>query len=178
MEKITIQQDDRLLDYLDGKLSGAEAAMLKNELEKSTVLKERLEELRLVHSLLNTSTLSEPSSNFTHRVMRGLDRAPSITSAISPRNGLILLCGILVATGITVLLIMGGSFDVLSNPIKVDDLNLPKEIVNQSLPSFNVSGKTLMKFLVVLNLGLAFLVLDRTVLKPFFGKKHNHQSSF
>src|SRR6478609_5467354 len=114
MEKITQQQDDRLLDYLDGKLSGAEAAMLKNQLEQSAALNQRLEELRAVHTLLSNSTLVEPSKNFTQFVMNNLDKVPVRTSTLSPRNGLILLCGILVATGITILLLATGSFDVLS----------------------------------------------------------------
>ncbi len=176
MEKITIQQDDRLLDYLDGKLSGAEAAMLKNQLEQSIALKQRLEELRLVHSLLSATSLAEPSKNFTQRVMNNLDHVPAKSNTLSPRNGLILLCGIIVASAITVLLLVTGSFDVMSKPIAIDAIRLPKEIVNQSLPSFSFSGKTLMKLLIVLNLGIAFLVLDRTVLKPYFGRKHRTES--
>ena len=176
MEKITQQQDDRLLDYLDGKLSGTEAAMLKNQLEQSVALKHRLEELRMVHTLLSTSALVEPSKDFTQFVMGNLDKVPVRANTLSPRNGLMLLCGILVATGITILLLASGSFDVLSAPIQMESLKLPKEILNQSLPTFSVSGKTLMKILVILNIGLAFLVLDRTVLKPYFGRKHRSQS--
>jgi len=176
MEKITQQQDDRLLDYLDGKLPGAEAAMLKNQLEQSPVLKQRLEELRDVHTLLSSSTLAEPSGNFTQFVMNNLDKVPARASTLSPRNGLILLCGILVATGITILLLATGSFDVLSAPIQLESLKLPKEMITPSLPAFSVTGKTMMKILVILNIGLAFLVLDRTVLKPYFGRKHRSQS--
>jgi hypothetical protein len=176
MEKITQQQDDRLLDYLDGKLSGAEAAMLKNQLEHSPVLKQRLEELTDVHTLLSNSTLAEPSRNFTQFVMNNLDKVPARANTLSPRNGLILLCGILVATGITILLLATGSFDILSTPIQMESLKIPKEIMNQSLPSISVTGKTMMKILVILNIGLAFLVLDRTVLKPYFGRKHRTPS--
>jgi hypothetical protein len=176
MEKVTQSQDDRLLDYLDGKLSGAEAAMLKNQLEQSAVLKQRLEELRVIHTLLSTSRLAEPSKNFTQFVMNNLDKVPARGNTLSPRNGLILLCGILVATGVTILLLATGSFDILSAPIQVESLKLPKEIVTPALPAFSVTGKTMMKLLVMLNIGLAFLVLDRTVLKPYFGKKHRSQT--
>jgi len=176
MEKITQKQDDRLLDYLDGKLSGAEAAMLKNQLEQSGSLNQRLEELRQVHALLAKSTLVEPSKDFTQFVMNNLDKVPARASTLSPRNGFILLCGILVATGITILLLATGSFDVLGNPIQLESLKLPKEIITPSLPSVSITGKTMMKILVILNIGLAFLVLDRTVLKPYFGRKHHSQS--
>jgi hypothetical protein len=176
MEKITTAQDDRLLDYLDGKLSGAEAAMLKSQLEKSSILSQRLEELRMVHTLLGKTSLMEPSFDFTQRVMTNLDRLPIKAPTLSPKNGLILLCGILVATGLTILLLITGSFDVFNAPIQIESLKLPKNIINEPLPSFNISGKTIMKLLVALNIGLAFLVLDRTVLKPYFGRKHRSQS--
>jgi hypothetical protein len=178
MEKISTQQSDHLLNYLDGKLSGAEVAALKKQLDHSSALRQRLEELQLVHSFLNERALStlQPSSNFTHRVMSNLDKAPVLNGAMSPRNGLFLLGGIIVAISIGVLLIASGFFDSVKAPIQVTNLQLPEGIKNLSLPSISFNGKTVMKFLVVVNLGLAFLVLDRTVLKPYFDRKHHSQS--
>jgi hypothetical protein len=178
MEKITTQQSDRLLDYLDGKLSAADATKVKKELENSSSLRQRLEELQLVHSFLNTqgqNTLT-PSHAFTDQVMRNLDKVPSATGAMSPRNGLLLLGGIIVAVSVGVLLIASGFFDTVNAPIQITNLQLPKELKNLSIQSIPFNGKLLMKFLIVVNIGLAFLVLDRTVLKPYFDRKHQSQS--
>jgi len=181
MEKITTQQNDRLLDLLDGKLSGAEAAVLKKQLEQSPALRQRMEELRLVHTFLSDrSTITVPDSlaSFTERVMNNLDRMPSAASigSLSPRNGLLLLLGILVATGIGMVLLTTGAFDSLNGPIHLDALNVPKGLINITVESIPFSAKTLMKALIIINLCIAFIVLDRTVLKPFFDKKHRSQS--
>jgi hypothetical protein len=179
MEKISAQESDRLLNYLDGKLSGVEVAALKRQLEHSAMLRQRLNELQVVHSFLNerASITVQPSSNFTNRVMNNLDKAPAVNGAISPRNGLFLLGGIFVAISIGVLLIASGFFDAVNAPIQVTNLQLPEGIKNMTLPSIPFNGKMVMKFLIVVNLGLAFLVLDRTVLKPFFDRKHHSPSA-
>jgi hypothetical protein len=178
MEKLTTQQSDRLLNYLDGKMSGAEVEVLRKQLESSPLLRQRLEELQVVHSFLNARAEIniKPSPAFTDRVMNNLDKAPAIDGAISPRNGLLLLGGIIVAVSIGILLIASGFFDTVNAPIQLTNLQLPEEIKNLSLQSIPFNGKMLMKFLIVINLGLAFLVLDRTVLKPYFEKKHHSQS--
>ena len=54
-----------------GKLSAAEATRVKKELESSSSLRQRLEELQLVHSFLNTQgqSLLTPSNAFTDHVV-------------------------------------------------------------------------------------------------------------
>ncbi len=172
MEKISNQQNDKLLDFLDGKLSGAEVAVLKSQLEQLPALRERLEELRLIHDLLSGRSLvtSAPSPAFTDKVMHNLDKVPA-TSTLSPRNGLFLLIGIVVATAVGMLLLATGSLDTLSGPIHLSGLNLPKALQNLSIQSIPLNIKTVMKVVIMINLVIAFIVLDRTVLKPFFNRK-------
>jgi hypothetical protein len=176
MEKITVQQDDRLLDYLDGKLTDAEITLLKKQLEQSAILQHRLEELRFVHNILSNPSKAELPPEFTNEVMKNLDKAFITPGMLSPRNGLMLLCGILIAVGITILFLTTGFFDIFNDPLNLSSLSLPKGIINQPLHSIPVSGKTLMKLLIGLNIGIAFLVLDRTVLKPYFNRKNSTQS--
>lgn len=174
MEKISNQQNDQLLDFLDGNLSGAEVAVLKTKLEQSPALRERLEDLRLIHDLLSSraDVKSSLTPAFTNNVMYNLDKAPS-ASSLSPRNGLFLLIGILVATGVGMFLLATGSLDSLSGLINMDELNLPKALQNFSIKSIPLSIKTVMKVVIMINLVIAFIVLDRTVLKPFFNRKQS-----
>ncbi len=174
MEKISNQQNDQLLDFLDGKLSGAEVAVLKTQLEQSPAMRERLEDLRLIHDLLSSRSVvkSSLSPAFTNNVMYNLDKAPS-TSSLSPRNGLLLLIGILVATGVGMFLLATGSLDSLSGLVNLNELNLPKALQNFSIKSIPLSIKTVMKVVIMINLVIAFIVLDRTVLKPFFNRKQS-----
>lgn len=177
MEKITTQQNDHLLDLLDGKLSGAEANQLKKQLEQSPALRQRLEELHMVNTLLSErSSVITPSLHFTDTVMNNLDRQPALSIAISPRNGLLLLCGILVAMVTSLLLLASGTFDKLDGSVPLETLNLPKQLVMVSVDSIPFSGKSIMKILIIVNLVLAFIVLDRSVLKPWFERKHKVQN--
>ncbi len=61
---------------------------------------EKSREVRLIDSVLGQKAkLESPSSNFTHRVMMNLHSMP-VASSLSPRNGLLLLCGTIVAVTI------------------------------------------------------------------------------
>jgi hypothetical protein len=171
MEKITTAQDDRLLNYLDGKLDGTELQHLKKELESSKLLQDRLNELRIIHRVLAHTTLDTPSFAFTNRVMQNLHTRP-VPSSISPKNGLLLLLGVMVAAGMLVVMISVGVFDQISGIVSLDQAApVKKYFQQQTLPSIPVNGKLLIKIIVGLNLVLAFVVLDRTVLKPFFQKR-------
>jgi hypothetical protein len=118
-------------------------------------------ELRLIDEVLGKKNkLENPSSNFTHRVMMNLHSLP-VASSLSPRNGLLLLGGTMVAVTLLTFLVSGGTFDSMNETI-----NLPQ--LKQSVP---VSGTWVMKGLIILNIVLAFALFDRTILRPFFNKR-------
>jgi hypothetical protein len=169
--------DDELLNYLDGKLSDAQARSLKAKLEASSSLELRLHELRAIHNMLGKGKLETPSSNFTHRVMNSLHRAP-IKASLSPRNGLLLFCGTMVALGILSLLLSGGLFDNVGGSITLDQITLDKipgskEFFDGPVSPISLSGKWMINALMVVILGLGFVLLDRTVLRPWFNKRLN-----
>ena len=169
MEDFKQEEDDQLLDYLDGKLDGARLQQLKKNLESSTPLQVRLDELRTVHRVLAQTKLESPSPAFVNRVMQNLD-AP-LYSSLSPRNGLLLLTGMLVAAGMLAAMISTGVFDQFSGIISLDETVPVKKYFQQSLPSVAINGKLIIKIIVGVNLVLAFIVLDRTVLRPLFQKR-------
>jgi hypothetical protein len=118
-------------------------------------------ELGLIDEVLGKKNKLEiPSSNFTHRVMMNLHSMPVATS-LSPKNGLFLLGGTMVAVTILTFLVSGGTFDSMNETI-----NLPQ--LKQSVP---VNGTWVMKGLIILNIVLAFALFDRTILRPFFNKR-------
>ena len=124
MERTTQKQDDQLLHYLDGTLTGNDTVELESALAKNAYLKSRLEELRVVHVVLaGKARLDQPSKLFTDKVMHNLDRIP-LRSSLSPRNGLLLLCGILVALGVLTLLLSMGAFDNMRDTISLNNLPL------------------------------------------------------
>jgi len=168
--KISQTPDSTLFEYLDGGLKGVEKENIERLLSSSPELRTRLEELRKLDQELRTVKLEQPSKNFTQQVMSKLDQYP-IRSTFTFRNGILLLTGVLVAVGIGSLLLAGGVFDG-TNTI---DLNQTVEPINKYLqkpiPTFNINGKLIMKIIILLNLALAFMVLDRAILKPWFERR-------
>jgi hypothetical protein len=116
--------------------------------------------LRLIDETLGKNKLESPSSNFTHRVMMNLHSMP-VASSLSPRKGMLLLCGMIIALTILTALIGGGKFDFV-----IKTIDLPQ--VKTTIP---VNGKWIVNGLVMLNIVLAFILLDRTILRPLFNKR-------
>lgn len=170
MEKITVEKDIMLLDYLDGKLDETRLAQLKRELESSAAMNGRLEQLRIVHRTLAHTRLENPSSQFTWKVMKNLHTSPP-QSSLSPRNGIFLLAGMMLAAGILMAVMSSGVFDGFTETVSLDQATQLQKYIQPSLHQISLNGRTIIKILVGLNLALAFVVLDRTVLKPYFQKR-------
>ncbi len=120
-------------------------------------------ELRLIDETLAKGKLESPSSNFTHRVMMNLHSLP-VASSLSPRNGLLLLGGTFVAVLILTFLVSGGTFDTVNETISLPEV----KDIKTTVP---VNGKWIMKGLIFLNIVLAFIIFDRTILRPLFNKR-------
>jgi hypothetical protein len=50
-----------------------------------------------------------------------------------------------------------------------------KEVIKNPLPTVAVNGKWIINGIVVLALGLSFVLLDRTILRPLFNKRSRLQ---
>jgi hypothetical protein len=174
MKKVSQEIDDLLLDYLAGKLQGEKLEKVKKGLSTSESLRERLEAFKLIEHSLQESRLMNPNENFTQRVMNNLHRVPS-TSILTPKNGLMLLLGILVAAGIGVVLVDAGLYNSLNGILALNQIEAPMGLKTPSLPSIPLNGKWLVNSIIALNIGLAFLILDRTILKPLFNKRSRIQ---
>jgi hypothetical protein len=101
--------------------------------------------------------------------MEGLDAQP-VRSLFSPRKGLLLLVGVIIASGIALMLVSNGVFDQSTTSLLVD-----APIKNKWIPdttfSIPFNGKILVNGILFLNLGLALILLDRTILRPLFQKR-------
>ena len=169
MNKLSPAKEEELLHYIDGELGSVQKASLEAEIQGSILLKNRLQELQTVQSfLMRKATLESPSKNFTLKVMEGLDTQP-VRSLFSPRKGLLLLIGVIIASGISLMLLTSGVFDSTTTSLIVD---APKNKWIQD-PSFSIpfNGKILVNGIIFLNLALALVLLDRTILRPLFQKR-------
>jgi hypothetical protein len=168
--KIPQAQEEKLLNYLDGTLAGNEKESLETLIKNSAALQSRLNELRALDAGLRSVKIEQPSKNFTQLVMNKLDQYPIQTKSFSTRNGILLLVGVLVAVGIGSLLVAGGAFDGTST-IELNQNIIPNKYLQNPLPSIPFNGKVVVNVIILLNLALAFMVLDRAILKPWFEKR-------
>jgi hypothetical protein len=169
MKKIPQHLEDRLLDYLDNKLSASERDDIETMSRHDKDLRTRLEELRALHTILGQTRLEHPASNFTHKVMTNLYQKP--IRSLSIRNGLLLLTGVLITIGITLAFASSGFFDNASAAIDLNKYNLPNKYIEKTLPTFSLDGGLLVNIVVILNMVLVFVLLDRVILKPFFRRR-------
>jgi anti-sigma factor RsiW len=168
MSKLPQHLEDKLLDYLDGKLESSQRQSFEAMIATDVELKNRLAELTSADNLLRQMKAGTPSRNFTASVMGNLDRYTQQKPSI--RNGLFLLSGILFVLAIAVTLLMTGVFDGATT-VDLNQLNLVQDFVKENLPSISIDGKWVINSIILLNLAVAFVVLDRAVLKPFFQRR-------
>lgn len=163
--------DDDLLNYLDQAVDAETRQLIEQRLKEDVGTAQRMKELKMIHSfLLSKGKLDQPSKNFTDKVMGRLHEKPA-PAFFSPRNGLLLLSGILVASGLTLVLLSKGTFDQLPTILNLEALPLKTDFVKipASLP-FDM--KLTLKLFLGLNLVIGFILLDRTILRPIFQRRH------
>lgn len=170
MKTLSQAQEEKLLEYIDGTLSATEKELFEQALRTSPALQARFEEMNRLDSSLRTIKLEQPSKNFTQQVMGKLDQYPIRSSNLLSRNGIFLLIGVLLAVGIGSLLLSAGVFDGTSS-IDLNQTIIPNKYIQQSLPTISFNGKLVVNIIILLNLALAFLVLDRAILKPWFERR-------
>jgi anti-sigma factor RsiW len=171
MNKLSPAKEEELLRYLDGDLEPAQKIKLEAELQTAADLNGRLEELRVIRLyLLRKATLETPSKTFTQKVMAGLDAQP-VKSLFSPRKGLLLLMGVIIASVLALMLLSNGLFDQTNTSLLVDATPIKNKWIQDTTFSIPFNGKILVNGIIFINLALALVLLDRTVLRPLFQKR-------
>ncbi len=168
MKKLPQHMDDLLLDFIDGNLTAEKREEVQRALQEQPDLAQRLNELKSAHLAMKKLTWEEPSRNFTLQVMNRLDEKQ--TQRVSVRNGIFLLAGIVVIMTIAVILVSAGVFDQVTT-LDLNDVSLAQRYIRQNLPAFSIDAKRTVNVIILLNLVVAFIVLDRAVLKPFFKQR-------
>ena len=171
MKKISQHLDDELLLYLDGQLDSVTKRKVELALQLDETLKQRLAQLQAMDTYMKGDVLAAPSKNFTQLVMSRLDQYPAQTTRFSLFNGILLMVGILLMTGIATVLVSSGVFDQAHGTLDLNTMEFPKQYLQRTLPSIPLDGKLIVNGIIVLNIGLCWLVFDRTILKPYFRQR-------
>lgn len=161
-----------LIRYHSGELDAATAEQLERQLEQSPELQQQLEHVKEIDRFLQRqSKLEQPSKKFTEQVMYSIT-LPANSTVMSSKTGWFLLFSILSITGVALIFLSNGFFDSYTIPLNVHVQSLYFE----KLPSPDFSfpflpGKWVVSAFLVLNLVIGFILLDRTILKPYFQRR-------
>jgi hypothetical protein len=130
------------------------------------------QDLSALDRYLQAIRIEQPSADFTQHVMGNLHRASAVTLGLPSRNKMLMLVGILITVGVAIVLIAGGAFNSV-NTITLDPNILPNDQLRKYIPSIPFNGKLIINIVILMNLALAFIILDRAVLKPWFEKRRH-----
>lgn len=130
------------------------------------------DELGAIDRYLKSVRIEQPSANFTQHVMSNLHRASAAALGLPSRNKMLMLAGILVTIGVAILLLAGGAFESVTT-ITVDQEILPNNQIREYIPTIPFNGKLVINIVILMNLALAFMILDRAVLKPWFERRRH-----
>ena len=167
------ETDQILLEYLDGTLDEKRKQQIEGMIRQHQEIKVRLEELKTISLLLQKTIVDEPPRNFTDVVMKGLDQYPE-SKSYSVKNGLLVLFGVLTVSLLAVLLVASGVFDDSISKLDLSTIGALKNL-RTGLPVLMISTKLIVNVIIFLNLVLAWLVLDRAILRPWFDRRLNAQ---
>jgi anti-sigma factor RsiW len=170
MSQLPSSIDDQLLDYLDGTLPAGERAVVEALMQHNDSVASRFEELRFMHVLMAGQKPEVPALDFTAKVMRGLDPKPAALH-LSIRQAVFVVVGILAIIGIAAALVSAGVFDGMLTTVDLNRVAPSTRLFKDSLPAFSLNGKVIVNGIIFLNLALAFVVLDRAILRPFFQRR-------
>lgn len=164
MENMNISDED-LLDFIDGNSTTSEKKKIENILEVDTDLAERLKMFSTSENLLKSTIKHSPSRNFTSMVM---ERVAAIKNPY--RKGgiaiwMLTLLSVIACSYFLTDIRFNVNLDFISQYIpEIPMLDAPSDIkVVQP-----VNMMTISKVLLYGMLFIALILLDKTVLKPFF----------
>jgi len=171
MKQLKQSDLDQLARYIDDELNAIERASFERRLGENELLQEKYLAMAETHAMLKSQPLQSPSKNFTERVMQNLDLYTPPTVTFSVKNGIFLLAGVLVAGVLALYLVSHGTFDGQVSVFNPAKYTLTQKLIDTRLPSVSFDGKTIVNVIVLINLVIAWVVLDRTILRPLFRRR-------
>lgn len=171
MKQLSQGEWEELNRYLDDDLDGPARKDLEQRLESNESLRAAYVALADAHRLLAAQTRLEPPRNFTEKVMTGLDQYAPPRFSMSVRNGVFLLIGVLLAVVVTLYFAATGLFNGDVSIAHPFGETIQQQLAERHLPPVSFDGKMLVHAIVLLNLVLAWIVLDRTILRPLFRRR-------
>ena len=168
--------DDILLDLIDGKITGEEATVLKNQISNDSELNQRYNHLMEVDSVLSNQPLSSPSMGFNAQVIAGLSKRFESKSFERFWGKSLFIAISLVAIGLISAIVLLSNYslvDVL--PTTTQEITIQEKTITFDPGSF-INQDLFFKGLIYLNGFLGLFLLERAVFRPFFRQRRQRFS--
>ncbi|MEQ8475695.1 hypothetical protein [Fulvivirga sp.] len=168
MENMNIS-DEELLNFIDGNSSSSEKKKIENILENDSDLKERVNMFSKSESIIKSSLKSSPSRNFTALVMNRVAAIKNPYHKGGIAIWILTLISVIACSYFLTDMTFNVNLDFISKYIpEIPMLKAPTEIkVDQPLNMLIIS-----KVLLYGMLFIALMLLDKTVLRPYFKNRH------
>jgi anti-sigma factor RsiW len=167
--KSPMDWNELLVRYHSGELDDTTAEQVRQELQRSPGLQQQLAHLIAIDRFLQQqSKLAQPSKNFTDKVMHGIS-LPVSSRVLSPKMGMLLLTGIFTMVIVALYILRSGWYDSVDFSLNVNVQSLYFEKLTS--PNFQFPAKWVVTTFLILNLLVGFVLLDRTILKPYFQRR-------
>jgi len=177
MERIT---DQHLQDLIDHKIPAARQRELMEQIEEDPELLRKFNLLQAVHSNLEGTTLQPASEKFSEKVMANLynpQYVPEIISAPYTRRNLFTFLTIFAGILVGIYILSSGIISIpLFDQLNIQPLKLEGTEINFSPILDNITSSLIFKIFIMADIVLAWFLLDRMVLKPYFANRKKHMA--
>jgi hypothetical protein len=167
--------EEDIIKYLDGELSAAETTAFESELKVDKSFADTYERHQAIHSSLLQASLSSPSPEFDHGVMRSLTSLQISDGKFFNKTRIYVLALIVIAVGTTLYYLSTQFYPSLgismANEITLRNITFDLHSTQRLL-----SSDLLFKIVFYTNGLISLLLLDRGILKPFFERRKQRYS--
>ena len=167
--------DEKILDFIDGKLSGEERNSFQLLIEGNEEIAARYRLLKDVDRTLKEEKLKSPPSNFTSLVMQAILNPKLEHGKFFGKTRLIVL-GILVFVFLGTLYFLAIKYMPNTNNIIGDQVTIRDTTMNISPVSNFLSSDLLFKIVFYINGFVCLFLFERAILKPFFMRRKQRLS--
>ena len=161
-----------VFSFLDDAMHPTEKENFLAAVKENPELKKLLDEEKLIRSYFKSFVPHEPDAHFTVKVMERIQN-PGGDYSISVKRSLLLLAGAMLVSLLTAFLVSKGIFDSQGTINITETYNGIGKYIPEVKP-IAINNRILVNGILILNLLIGFVLLDRVVLRPLFQKRFKH----
>jgi predicted anti-sigma-YlaC factor YlaD len=164
--------DEEMFRLVDGEYSAEEQSAFQTHMQECAACKALYTEIASLDTQLQQMILESPSENFTETLMDKWQAAPMVDpSFFFNRSYSRIITWMAFAFGLVLILLSGASLR-FTNPLSFTKPDTPVKYDSTGMQIFFQNDLLFTVFMMVIAV-LVLLIVDKTVLQPYFRKRLN-----